>query len=179
MHFVARFVLRGGDGIQARRERAQQGNKLLGGELGGVVLCQRNGRIFGHQRGGVCLCTLCQLGVARQFGIAFDEVRRVLADFVIVREGCAQGLVLAVYINGLVACERNGGQQARDQFAVVVEPHAQRIARRVLQTRAGKVDFDVAHVFVGIAAGDFLAHGQGGGERVFFAVRAWFGTEAV
>ena len=169
VHFLAHFFGRGGDGVEARGERAQQAGELLGGERGGVLRHDTGNRVGGGVGGSVG-GGLLQLGIAGDFGVALHELRGVQADFPIVQQGFAHGFAPPARIHRLVALERDGGEDFVHDGGVVFKPYAQRVARAVLQAGAGEVDFDVAHVFFRIAAGDFLAGEQGGGEGVGFVV---------
>ena len=84
VHFLAHFFGRGGDGVEARGERAQQAGELFGGERGGVLRHDAGNRVGGGVGGRVGGGFL-QLGIAGDFGVALHELRGVQADFPVVQ----------------------------------------------------------------------------------------------
>jgi hypothetical protein len=65
-------------------------------------------------------------------------------------------------VNGdrLVAFQPQQLHQLFHQLRIVLIPDAQRVARLIAQTGITEVDFDMAHIFFRIAAGDFLIDRQ-------------------
>ena len=61
-------------------------------------------------------------------------------------------------LDGFAALQAGQLQDFGHQSFAVYRPHAQRVARLVTDTGAGQIDFDVLHVFLGMACSDFLAH---------------------
>ena len=81
-------------------------------------------------------------------------------------------LRFAVNGDGLVAFQPQQLNQLFHQRRIVLIPDAQRIARLIAQARVAEIDFDMANVFFGIAAGNFLVHRQARRQRRLFGVRA-------
>ncbi len=78
----------------------------------------------------------------------------------------------AIHGDRLVAFQPQQLNQLAHQRRIVLIPHAQRIARLVAQTGVAQIDLDMAHIFLGITAGDLLVHGERGNQRLLFSIGA-------
>ena len=158
VHFFADFFRRGGDGVEARRQRAQQRQQLFAADSCRVagddgVYRRGGGEGGGAGRGDGAI----QHGVLRERGVALDEAGGVLRDFALMDEDVAQWLAR----DGRRAVQFEGGEDAINTRRVVFAPDAERVARLVVEAGAGEVQLDVAHVFRGMAPGDFCRASSG------------------
>ena len=174
MHFAFVLRLRRGDGVQARRQRAQQADQLFGAQIRRRLTHHVDDRRvvrIALQRGFIRQ-QADQRFVARQRGVFIDDRRGVLRQFEMAAQRLRQRQGLPFHLDRLVAFQPQQLHQFVHQRRIVVEPYAERIARLIAQAGVAQIDLDMAHVFIRRAAGNFLIDRQLGGERLFLAVRA-------
>ncbi len=101
----------------------------------------------------------------------FNNLRRIDRQFVMFLQRFRQRQRTTVNGDGLIAFQPQQPQQLLNQQWVIFIPHAQSITRLVAQTGITEINFNMPHVFIGVAAGNFLVNGKTGGQGRFFAVR--------
>ena len=173
MHFLAHFVLRRGNRIQARGLRPEQAVQLLRRHLV-RKLRQHAHRRRGGQIGcqGLCVCRRAlQLLRPAQCGIVADKLRRDLGDVQILAQSGPDFTLAAVGTADVFASVQTGVlQDFRHQGFIVYRPYAQSVACVVADAGARQVDFDVLDIFVGMTGSNLLPHGEAGGKRLLFRV---------
>ncbi|MNP26009.1 hypothetical protein D3C76_1188400 [compost metagenome] len=154
VHLLFHLALGGGDGVEARGERAQQRDELFGAESGGEALEHIHHLGRGDQGIDLGLVPrqILQGGVARDVGQAGDEAAVQPGQLEMLGQRGAQRALGG----GFIAIEAGQGQHLAHQRGIVVEPDPEGIPRLVADAGLRQVDLDVTDVLGRVAAGDLL-----------------------
>ncbi|MNC34553.1 hypothetical protein D3C75_829900 [compost metagenome] len=170
VHLFLHLALGGGDGVEARGQRAQQFDKLIRAQGGGEALEHIHHLGAGHQGVdlGLVAGQILERRIARYVSESCDKAAVQAGQLEVAGQGRAQGALCG----GFIAGEAGQGQYFAHQIGVIVEPDAEGITRLISDAGLFQVDLDVADVLGGVAAGDLLIDRQAGREGVLLVILA-------
>lgn len=169
VRFVADGLAARCDRIQARLQRTQGLDQRFGGPCARMVVQQVDDLRIGHQR-GQCLALVgreqaVQRVAAGVRGVGGDEGAAQAGDLAALAQPVAQGQGVRAHGDRCGGIEAEFGDDRLDQGRRILDDHAERVARFVVQAGAFQRQFDVADIFFRAAAGDALVGEQLGDER--------------